>query len=56
MGGEQNSNQYTMYLKSLIIKYHLESRVFLRGNAENVIDVYKKLIFLPFQALLKDFL
>lgn len=53
-GKEQNSNQYTMYLTSLIIKYHLESQVFLRGNAKNVIDIYKKLIFLPFQVLLKD--
>lgn len=38
-GEEQNSNQYTMYLTSLIIKYHLESQVFLRGNAKNVIDI-----------------
>lgn len=55
MGGEQNSNQYTMYLKSLIIKYQLESRVFLRGNVENVIDVYEKADIFAFPSSFEGF-
>ena len=53
-GEEQNSNQYTMYLTSLIIKYHLESQVFLRGNAENVIDIYKKADIFAFPSAFKS--
>ena len=54
-GEEQNSNQYTMYLTSLIIKYHLESQVFLRGNAENVIDIYKKADIFAFPSAYEGF-
>ena len=54
-GEEQNSNQYTMYLTSLIIKYHLESQVFLRGNAENVIDIYKKADIFAFPSAFEGF-
>lgn len=54
-GEEQNSNQYTMYLTSLIIKYHLESQVFLRGNAKNVIDIYKKADIFAFPSASEGF-
>lgn len=54
-GEEQDSNQYTMYLTSLIIKYHLESQVFLRGNAENVIDIYKKADIFAFPSAFEGF-
>ena len=54
-GEEQNSNQYTMYLTSLIIKYHLESQVFLRGNAKNVIDIYKKADIFAFPSAFEGF-
>lgn len=54
-GEEQNSNQYTMYLTSLIIKHHLESQVFLRGNAENVIDIYKKADIFAFPSAFEGF-
>lgn len=54
-GEEQNSNQYTMYLTSLIIKYHLESQVFLRENAKNVIDIYKKADIFAFPSASEGF-
>lgn len=44
-----------MYLTSLIIKYHLESQVFLRGNAENVIDIYKKADIFAFPSAYEGF-
>lgn len=41
-GEEQESKRYSTYLRSLIKKYHLEHQVFLKGNADHVIDVYRK--------------
>lgn len=54
-GGEQNSDKYTTYLMSLVKKYHLETKVFLRGNAENVIDVYKKSDIFAFPSAFEGF-
>ena len=40
-GEEQESKRYSTYLHSLIKKYHLEHQVFLKGNADHVIDIYR---------------
>lgn len=39
-GEEQEGNKYTHHLQNLIQKFHLEKRVFLRGNSDNVLSVY----------------
>ncbi len=40
-GTEQEGERYSIYLRSLIKKYHLEHQVFLKGNADHVIDIYR---------------
>lgn len=37
--GAEDTKKYTVYLKSLITKYQLESRVFLKGTTRNVAKV-----------------
>ena len=40
-GEEQSKTHYTRRLKSMIQKYHLEDRVFLKGNTSDVEAVYR---------------
>ena len=41
-GEEQSKTRYTKRLKAMIQKYHLENRVFLKGNTSDVESVYRR--------------
>ncbi len=41
-GEEQSKTRYTKRLKSMIQNYHLEDRVFLKGNTSDVESVYRR--------------
>lgn len=41
-GEEQSKTRYTKRLKSMIQNYHLENRVFLKGNTSDVESVYRR--------------
>ena len=54
-GKEQGNMTYSNYLQSLIKKHHLEKQVYLKGNAEHVIDVYKKADIFAFPSAFEGF-
>ena len=41
-GEEQSKTRYTKRLKAMIQKYHLEDRVFLKGNTSDVEAIYRR--------------
>ena len=41
-GEEQSKTRYTKRLKAMIQKYHLEGRVFLKGNTSDVETIYRR--------------
>lgn len=54
-GSEQGGNSYTTALRKLIEKYGLEHRVLLKGNAANVISVYRKASIFAFPSAYEGF-
>lgn len=54
-GEEQESTKYSNYLHTLIEKYHLENQVFLKGNTNHVIDVYKQADIFAFPSAFEGF-
>lgn len=54
-GEEQENTKYSNYLHTLIEKYHLENQVFIKGNTNHVIDVYKKADIFAFPSSFEGF-
>lgn len=54
-GEEQEGHKYSQYLQNLIQKYHLENQVFLRGNAEEVLSVYRNSDIFAFPSAFEGF-
>lgn len=54
-GDEQGGKKYTKQLEDLINKYHLENRVFFKGNTKDVLSVYKKARIFAFPSAYEGF-
>ncbi len=54
-GEEQNKTRYTKRLKSMIQKYHLEDRVFLKGNTSDVEAIYRRSSIFAFPSAYEGF-
>ena len=54
-GEEQNRTRYTKRLKSMIQDYHLEDRIFLKGNTSDIVSVYRRAGIFAFPSAYEGF-
>lgn len=54
-GEEQSKTRYTKRLKAMIQKYHLEDRVFLKGNTSDVEAIYRRSSIFAFPSAYEGF-